>query len=677
MRRKLAGQSIRVQLATAFLGLTVLISAGLLPVAGWGAHHYLREQLRRRLMDVASVGAVMVDGDLLAPLKTRSDESGPSYQQVKRKLQALRDATPGIRYVYTMRPVAGSKQWTFIVDAEEDPKLVSHIGDQYDISDSPEMVTGLKGPAADRELVRDRWGWWLSGYAPVKDGQGRTAALLGLDMSAAEVLRQEREVLRIIVLVLAMCLAASSLLSRWLARAFSRPIMDLAEATRAVAQGDLTVEVNTGGSRELAMLGGSFNQMTRAVRAGRDRMVGLSNTDFLTGLPNHRYFQERFDQEVKRAARYQRPLSLVMLDLDHFRQVNGEHGHQGGDEVLRQVAVLLKDALRESDVATRYGGEEFAVIMSETTAAEAYESAERIRGLVEEHPFVVESHGTAALQTAGPSGTLQGPLGVPKGGQAEVRLTVSGGVAGFPGDSSDRNGLLVAVDVALLRAKGTHRNRIQRYSEDDGWPGLTLDLADLHRALQDASVSAVAALSQALDARDHYTQGHSENVTRIALQVAKAMGMPRDMQATLQVAGLLHDIGKIGVPDQVLRKPGKLTSDEWALIRSHPSMGGAILAKAPLLAEVIPIVLGHHERYDGKGYPKGTSGQEIPLPARILAVADTYDAMTSDRPYRPAMTKEQALFELRANAGIQFDPEVVAAFESIAPGVDKLEPVPV
>jgi len=655
MRRMLAGRSIRVQLATAFLGLTMLISAGLLPVAGWGAHRYLREQLRRRLMDVASVGALMVDSDQLTPLKTRSDEGSPTYRQVKQKLQALRDATPGIRYVYTMRPAAGSKQWTFIVDAEEGPKLVSHIGDQYDMSDSPEMVTGLKGPAADRELVRDRWGWWLSGYAPVKDGQGRTAALLGLDMSAAEVLREEREVLRLIVLALAMCLAASSLLSRWLARAFSRPIMDLAEATRAVAQGDLTVEVNTGGSRELAILGKSFNEMTRAVRAGRDRMVELSNTDFLTALPNHRYFQERFDQEVKRAARYQRPLSLVMLDLDHFRQVNGEYGHQGGDEVLRQVADLLKDALRESDVATRYGGEEFAVIMSETTAAEAYETAERFRGAVEEHPFVIKSRGTAA----------------------EVSLTVSGGVAGFPGDSSDKDGLLVAVDVALLRAKSTHRNRIRRYSEDDGWPGLTLDPAELHRALQDASVSAVAALSQALDARDHYTRGHSENVTRIALQVAKAMGMPRDMQTTLQVAGLLHDIGKIGVPDEVLRKPGKLTSEEWDLIRSHPSIGAAILAKAPLLSEVIPIVLGHHERYDGKGYPNGMWGQQIPLLARILAVADAYDAMTSDRPYRSLMPKERALFELRANAGSQFDPDVVAAFESIAPRVDELEPMPV
>lgn len=643
MKRRLANMSMRSHLALAFGGLTLLISAGLLFVAGVSARHYLREQLRQKLMAIASEAAQTVDPDLLAEVKSRADEDGAAYLQIKRRLRELRDERD-IRYIYTMRANSDPEAWRFIVDAEDDPKLVSHVGDLYDVSDSPEMWNGLRGPAADYTLTSDQWGWWLSGYAPIRDRHGHTVALLGVDMSATEVIRQEGAVLRAVLIGLVACLCVSGVLADRFARAFCGPIAALAEATRRVAQGELATEVRAWGSHELITLEQSFNQMTRAIKEQEDRLVELSNTDCQTSLYNHRYFRERLEQEMGRAARYGRPVSLAMLDLDLFHEVNAVHGHQGGDDVLRQIAELIKGALRHYDIATRYGGDEFAIIMPETSRDDACLAAERVRQAIEAHTFKIRS--------------LDGP--------AEVRLTVSQGIAEFPLDSRQREGLVAAADLALFRAKHISRNRTCVYSEGNDHDTERLDPVHLHRTLQDPSLAAVESLSQAMDARDHHARGHSENVTRLAMAVAQAMGMSPDTQMKLRIAGLLHDVGKIGIPDKVLFKADELTQQEWDLIRAHPSLGASILAKAPLLWEIIPIVAGHHERYDGAGYPDGAMGEEIPLGARILAVADAYDAMTSYRPYRPAMTREQALEELRDNAGRQFDPKVVAAFEQIA-----------
>jgi len=448
-------------------------------------------------------------------------------------------------------------------------------------------------------------------------------------------------------------LMISSLLARRLSSAFSGPITKLAEATQRVAAGDLEAEVAVGGSHEIATLGRTFNAMTHALREHNARMTQLGNTDFLTSLYNHRYFQERLEQELGRATRYHHPLSLLLLDIDHFRQVNVLHGHQGGDDLLLQVSQLIKGALRECDIATRYGGEEFAIVFPETTAEEAFGAAERVRARVEERQFEVRSLGR----------------------KLTVPLTISGGLAEYPRDSKEKGGLVLAADVALLRAKHMLRNRICRFAEGDVWPTGGMDPAELHWALQDASIAAVESLAQALDARDHSTRGHSESVTRIAVAIAQALGVPKDEQGKVRVAGLLHDIGKIGIPDRVLFKQEGLSQEEWELVRSHPAVGADILAKAPMLADIIPIVLCHHERYDGRGYPRALAGEAIPFAARILAVADAYDAMTSHRPYRAALDKEQALQELRDRAGTQFDPGIVAAFETVVQTLEETSAV--
>ena len=463
-------------------------------------------------------------------------------------------------------------------------------------------------------------------------------------MSAKDVHSQERAVLAAVLLAELILLVLLTLASYQLSRSLSRPIITLARATEQVAAGDLTTRAEVKGSHEIEILGRSFNAMTDALRAGKARMEELSNTDFLTGLRNHRYFQERLAEELSRADRYHRYLSVIMIDVDHFRNINAEHGHQGGDDLLQQLGELLRARARDSDVVTRYGGEEFAVILPETDGEEAAWVADRLRQAVEDHVFTVRS----------------------REGRAEAKRTISAGVASFPIDSGESDGLVVAADVALYRAKYLSRNRVCKFSDQQDFPVPHLDPAELHRALQDASGSAVESLAQALEARDRYTRGHSENVTRISLAIAAALGMSEEAQAQLRIAGMLHDIGKIGVPDAVLNKRGALSSEEWELIRAHPSIGASILAKSPLLEEVIPIVLRHHERYDGSGYPTSSSAADIPLASRILAVADSYDAMTSDRPYRGAMSREEATAELRANAGKQFDPEIVEAFVRLA-----------
>jgi diguanylate cyclase (GGDEF)-like protein/putative nucleotidyltransferase with HDIG domain len=634
--------SLKTQFLLLLGGLTLSAGIAMLLAGGVVTRRYFREQLRNRLMGMAATGALLLDAEAESRLQSQSDERSKAYKREKRRLQRIRDATPGTRYVYTMRPHPDPKRWSFIVDAEEDPQEVSHLGDRYNISDSPEMWEGLRGPAADREFVRDKWGIWLSGYAPVKDRRGRTVALLGLDTSASEVLRLERAVLGALSIVGALCLLVAALLGSHVAGRVVRPVAALVEGTKRVAGGDLSAEVSARGSRELAALGESFNIMTRALRAQHDQLVELSHTDFLTSLKNHRYFQERLEEEISRVERHRRPLSIVLLDIDNFRSVNSAHGHKGGDDVLRQVAATIKDNIRTIDIAARYGGEEFGVILPEENADEAYAGAERVRAAIERSAFAINSLGESQ----------------------RVHVTVSGGVAEFPADSHTKDGMLVAADLGLLRAKYTSRNRICRYRDEVGFPAHRIDPAEVHRALQSANVAAVESLAQALDARDHYTRGHSDNVTRIALAIAKKMGLPTSALPTIRIAGLLHDIGKIGVPDRILNKKGRLTAEEWKLIRAHPEVGASILMKAPLLSDIVPIVRAHHERYDGKGYPGTLQAEEIPLAARILAVADAYDAMTSHRPYRPAMSREQCLAELHANASTQFDPKVLEALET-------------
>ncbi|HZO63161.1 MAG TPA: diguanylate cyclase, partial [Gaiellaceae bacterium] len=418
-----------------------------------------------------------------------------------------------------------------------------------------------------------------------------------------------------------------------------------------------------------------------------------------------------------RSKRFDRPLSILLADLDLLRRVNNAHGHLAGDEVLKGVADVLRRELRPFDIPCRFGGEEFAVILPETGHEDAIAIAERIRRVVASTRFAVP------------------------GGDAEIRATVSLGVATHP-ENGSADELLQQADLALYRSKALGRNRVSGQAAVAGVRpapvqartpsveparerssmqrevrlveavallaavgGVLLGLLayerlgvlgpaivavsalllaplgarlvrlrsavdEVQRRNQElehrkqrvhrAYLTTVAALSRTADER-----GGQDWVRRVAVALGRSLGYRQEELEAIEVGAMLHDIGKLRVPDRILTKPGPLTESEWAEVKRHPVEADRLLAEAELHPFVRQIVRSSHERIDGTGYPDGLSGEQIPLPARIVLVADAFDALASDRPYRPARRLPEAIAELRANAGTQFCPTVLAALDRL------------
>src|SRR3954462_13960466 len=357
------------------------------------------------------------------------------------------------------------------------------------------------------------------------------------------------------------------------------------------------------------------------------RLADAARTDALTGLLNRRGFQELMEVETERALRSSRPLAILVGDLDHFKHLNDRYGHAAGDVALRRFAEIASSASRRIDVVARIGGEEFALLLPDTEQHAAYLLAERLRRAVKE-----------------PSADGELPTG-------------SFGVASFPSHAADAEALMHAADQALYAAKAMGRDRSVIYN-----PEVLASVlgGNLDPVAGNEHLSAVLVLAETLDLRDSGTASHSQTVGRLSALIAKALGFEDGRVERIRLAGMLHDIGKIGIPDWILHKPGKLDDAEWAEIRKHPEMGARIAASAKL-DDISEWILCHHERVDGRGYPAGLPASEIPVEARILAVADAYEAMTSDRVYKLAMPAEDAERELRDQSDAQFDAAVVDA----------------
>ncbi len=374
-------------------------------------------------------------------------------------------------------------------------------------------------------------------------------------------------------------------------------------------------------------------RLYQATVAHAAELAKLATMDALTGLPNHRATVAALDQEIERSRRYNRPCSVIFLDIDHFKQINDRHGHLTGDAVLRHFGTLVREALRAIDLLGRWGGEEFVAILPETTRDEAMMVAERLRSAVAAHGLIdpMPSH-----------------------------LTCSLGVASYPLDAEERDALLRAADEALYSAKRLGRNQVRSAGDMSLWVE-SPEQAGRHIGIA-GTVEAMAAL---VAARDRYTSHHSDVVGMLAARLARRLNLAPALIEQTRIAACLHDIGKVAVPDAVLLKPGRLTDEEWVLMRAHPDVGADVLLRVPDLAPIAPIIRAHHERWDGGGYPDGRSGQEIPIAARIITVVDAYAAMRSDRPYRAARPVAESLAELRRCAGTQFDPRVVDAFVAL------------
>ncbi|MEW6583058.1 MAG: diguanylate cyclase [Actinomycetota bacterium] len=355
-----------------------------------------------------------------------------------------------------------------------------------------------------------------------------------------------------------------------------------------------------------------------------------AETDPLTGVLNRRGLDIRLERAVAAAAEAGSRLSVLVLDLDAFKAVNDRGGHHAGDAVLKRVADLLDAERRAGDSVARMGGEEFVVVLPDTGTEGAWLVAERLRAAV------------AGLDLLGVAG-----------------ITASIGVATYPQHGRSAGEILRAADSAMYVAKSSGRDRTVVFAPE---AAATRDeLTRLATAGREGYLGSVLALAAAVDARDPSTHAHSSTVARYAAAIAARLGLDGDVVERVRISGLLHDVGKVGIPDSILMKPGRLTDEEWVEMRRHPEIGARIIA-SPGLADVREWVLRHHERPDGRGYPDGLAGDDIPLQARILSVADAYEAMTATRPYREALRAPVARKELVDGRGTQFDPVVVDVF---------------
>ena len=391
-----------------------------------------------------------------------------------------------------------------------------------------------------------------------------------------------------------------------------------------------------------------------------------TDTDALTGLNNHRKLQELLTSEIDKAKRTNTQTSVVIFDINNISQINKDFGAAKGDEVIKLVADKVKQGIRSNDSAARYGGDEIAVILPETTSSEAKYLAE----------YLTYSLSCCLVADVGP-------------------IKVSVGISTYPNSTQDLEKLLILAEQAMFISKSKgYKNGMSTIvcaDEFNFWDDTALSsfasvIAKRHSSIgisfdeelvnkfhseeiinQGHMIEVVTSLAGAIDAKDEYTKGHSSSVSRYSEALARALNLPEKDVERIKLGALLHDIGKIGIPENVLRKPSRLTDEEWEIMKQHPTIGAEkVLMPNESLHDLIPIVKYHHEHWDGTGYPEKLKGEEIPLAARIVAVADAYHALISDRPYRKGMSNEKACEILRVGAGIQWDKDLVREFINIS-----------
>ncbi|MDV4150959.1 diguanylate cyclase [Clostridium sp. AL.422] len=362
------------------------------------------------------------------------------------------------------------------------------------------------------------------------------------------------------------------------------------------------------------------------------KLEELVNKDGLTEVFNHRYFHDTLKEKVALSEKYNEPISLIFVDIDFFKHYNDLYGHQRGDEVLRVIGKILRENSRENDIPARYGGEEFAIILPNTKEEDAVIIADKIRKVIEDTKFYGEENQ---------------PHGI---------LTASMGISVYPNKAKDEIELIKSADDALYRAKFFMKNRVETY---------TSVLDEIKSDIDEKDVELVASIKtliSVINAKDRYTYGHTERVVLYSRLLADKLRLTNEDKKSLIHGAYMHDIGKINISKDILTKRMPLTDAEWEILKKHAEDGTEIIKQVKNLEGIIPIILHHHEKFNGTGYPGKLKGEEIPYLARVLCVVDSFDAMTSNRPYNFRRTYEQAIEEIRRCSGSQFDPNIAEEF---------------
>ncbi len=472
-----------------------------------------------------------------------------------------------------------------------------------------------------------------------------------------------------------------------------RRLKRLRSAAQAIARGQVDVRLDAGGRDEIAEVSAATNAMVdtlvglleetrqqrdelakgeelkclhealkqeqEALKEANARLTALATTDMLTGLPNHRALQTQLEQECERARRFGHPLSLLFFDGDRFKHVNDSHGHATGDVVLRELGARARSILRAGDTVGRFGGEEFLVLLPETSEQEALLVAERLRSAV------------AAIPLA--AGEVEGGIAV----------TVSVGVASYPVDGDTGSLVREQADQAMYWAKRLGRNQVRTAAEAGRGnrnaalkaatayalerPELTeLAERDYESAMRVEQLGLVYSIMGALDVREPGMSTHAHEVSDLVVGMARLLQFDEAHVRRAATAAFLHDIGKIALPDRLLRQPRqRFSAQEWRLLHQHAELGAGIVEASPWLCDLAPAIRHHHERWDGTGDPDGLAGLAIPLEARLIALAEAYHSMISEQPYQAARSSAEALAEMERCASTQFDPALLPVFRDV------------